>query len=140
MKPGGAQHEVTEVFSGDDDGLLWLTLGFTSPDPHDVLHIACGKTATGVAGEDELYLERTDQDLACSGQVLALAAGEGCIALSLTPEGASSLKLGEHTCFTFNEHPALLALARVQLAQMRASGQACITIQLDQEGTPGHVG
>jgi len=129
-----AQYEVMELFSGDSDGLLWLSLGFISSDPLDVLHIACGKTATGVAGEDALYLERADQSDACSGQVLALVARQGCIALSLTQEGASSLQLQQHTRFTFNEQPVLFASAEAQLARMRASGQTCIVVQRDQDG------
>jgi len=130
----GAQYEVAELFSGDDDGLLWLTLGFASAaEPLDVLHVACGASATGIAEEDALYLERNDQDLACSGQVLALVAGDGSIALSLTPQGAASLQLPAQTRFSFKQHPALFAPAAAQLARMRASGQACIEVH-------GHVG
>lgn len=130
----GALYEVAEVFSGDDNGLLWLSLGFISSEPLDVLHIACGATATGVAEEDALYLERNDQDLACSGQVLSLVAGDGRIAFSLTPEGASSLGLPAQTRFGFKQHPALFAPAAAQLARMRASGQACIVVQPGREG------
>ena len=131
-----ATFDVAELFLGDDDGLLWLTLGFVSPaEPLDVLHIACGKVATGVADEDALYLERTDQDLACSGQVLALAAHEGGVLLRLTAEGAAALGLPLHTRFTFLEHPELLAQAAAQLAQMAACGQSCIAVH-DAAGDP----
>lgn len=131
-----ATFDVAELFFGDDDGLLWLTLGFASPaEPLDVLHLACGKAATGVAEEDALYLERADQDLACSGQVLALAVHNGGLALSLTPEGAASLDLPQHTRFTFLEHPELLTLAAAQLAQMAACGQSCIVVH-DAAGSP----
>lgn len=129
-----AQYEVAEAFSGDDNGLLWLSLGFVSPEPLDVLHIACGETATGVAEEDALYLERNDQDLACSGQVLLLVAGDGHIACSLTPEGASLLGLPAQARFSFQQHPALFAPAAAQLARMRSSGQACIVMQPGREG------
>jgi hypothetical protein len=129
-----AQYEVTEIFNGEDYGLLWLTLGFISQQPLDVLHIACGETATGVAEEDALYLERNDQDLACSGQVLSLVARDGSIAFSLTREGASSLGLPAQTRFSFKEHPALFTPAAVQLARMKASGQACIVVQPGQDG------
>lgn len=130
-KPAAAAtFDVAELFVGDDDGLLWLTLGFASPaEPLDVLHIVCGKAATGLADEDALYLERTDQDLACSGQVLALTACATTLALHLTAEGAAALGLPTHTRFTFNENPALFAQATAQLALMSACGQACIAVQ-----------
>jgi hypothetical protein len=86
----------------------------------------CGKAPTGILEEDALYLERTSQDLACSGEVLALAVrGEG-LALALTPEGAGALDLPEHTRFDFEAQPALFAQAAVHLAQMAAVGHACI--------------
>jgi hypothetical protein len=118
-----------DVISGDDNGLLWLTLGFISPDPLDVLHIACGESATSVMEEDVLYLERNDQDLACSGQVMKLVACDDHIALSLTPEGASSLGLPAQTHFSFRQHPALFAAGAAQMARMAASGQTCIKVQ-----------
>jgi hypothetical protein len=44
-----ATFDVAELFVGDDDGLLWLSLGFASPtEPLDVLHIVCGKAATAL--------------------------------------------------------------------------------------------
>ena len=122
--------DVVELFVGDDDGMLWLTLGFASlGEPLDVLHIVCGKTPTGILEEDALYLERTSQDLACSGEVLALALqGEGLV-LALTPEGAGALELPEHVRFTFKAQPALFAQAVEMLAQMEAVGHACITVR-----------
>ncbi len=125
--PAEATFEVAEVFSGDDDGLLWLTLGFVSPaEPLDVLHIACGKVATGAADADALYLERNDQDLACSGQVLALTVNDTDVTLRLTAEGATALGLPTVTRFCFIQHAALHALAADQLARMARSGQSCI--------------
>lgn len=122
--------DVVELFVGDDDGMLWLTLGFASlGEPLDVLHVVCGKTPTGILEEDALYLERTSQDLACSGEVLALAVrGEG-LALALTPEGAGALELPEHVRFTFKEQPALFAQAVGMLAQMEALGHGYITVR-----------
>ncbi|MDP9989984.1 hypothetical protein J2W28_000636 [Variovorax boronicumulans] len=122
--------DVVELFVGDDDGMLWLTLGFASlGEPLDVLHIVCGKTPTGILEEDALYLERTSQELACSGEVLAIALqGEGLV-LALTPEGAGALELPEHVRFTFKAQPALFAQAVEMLAQMEAVGHACITVR-----------
>lgn len=120
--------DVVELFVGDDDGMLWLTLGFASlGEPLDVLHIVCGKVPTGILEEDALYLERTSQDLACSGEVLALAVRGDSLALKLTPEGAGALELPEHTRFTFKAQPALFAEAAGKLAQMEALGHACIS-------------
>jgi hypothetical protein len=129
--PVATVFDVVELFAGgedgDSDGLLWLTLGFASlGEPLDVLHIVCGKTPTGILEEDALYLERTSQDLACSGEVLALAVRDDGLALTLTPEGAGALDLPAHTRFTFEAQPALFAQAVVQLAQMAAVGHACI--------------
>jgi len=131
--PVATVFDVVELFVGDDDGLLWLTLGFVSlGEPLDVLHIVCGRTPTGIPEEDALYLERTSQDLACSGEVVALAVRSDGLALTLTPEGAGALDLPAHTRFTFKAQPALFAQAASHLAQMAAVGHACI-------GTNGHA-
>lgn len=115
--------------TGSDDGLLWLSLGFASAhDPLDVLHIACGAVLTGDAEADALYLERTDQSLACTGQVLQLRAEIDHIALHLTPAGASALQLAEHVRFDFSTPSALRAQALAQLARMADAGQGCIHI------------
>ncbi|MDQ0072707.1 hypothetical protein J2W34_004512 [Variovorax boronicumulans] len=107
--------------------MLWLTLGFASQgEPLDVLHIVCGKTPTGILEEDALYLERTSQDLACSGEVLALAVRSESLVLTLTPEGAGALELPEHVRFTFKTQPTLFAQAAGMLVQMEALGHACI--------------
>lgn len=127
--PVDTTFDVAELFLGNDDGLLWLSLGFASMgEPLDVLHIVCGKAATGVPEEDALYLERTDQDLACTGQVLALEVGDHALALRLTPEGASALELHADTGFTFGTQPGLFAQAAAQLARMAAAGHGCIVL------------
>lgn len=126
-----ARFEVEEVFHGDDDGLLWLTLGYASPrDPLDVLHIACGQP-TGAAEQDALYLEGNDQSLAASGQVLALVAQAGRVELHLTPTGAAALGLAERVVFAFDRQPALFRPAALQLARMADCGQTCIRVAAD---------
>lgn len=121
-------YTIEEVMTGSDDGLLWLSLGFASAhDPLDVLHIACGAVLTGDAEADALYLERTDQSLACTGQVLQLQAEKDRIDLHLTPAGAAALQLAEHTRFHFSAQPALHAQALAQLARMAGAGQGCIS-------------
>lgn len=113
--------------TGSDYGLLWLSLGFASAhDALDVLHIACGAVPTGDAEADALYLERTDQSLACTGEVLQLRAEMDHIALHLTPAGASALQLAEHVRFDFITPSALRAQALAQLARMADAGQSCI--------------
>lgn len=131
--------DVVEVHSGEGDGLQWLSLGFVSEhDPLDVLHIACGQQATGDAACDALYLERTDQDLACSGEVRALRIGAMAIELALSPAGAQALALPEYVRFTFHAQPGLHAQAAAQLARMAAAGQACIVDSDDKENADGH--
>lgn len=127
---------IVEVQSGDGDGLLWLSLGFVSAhDPLDVLHIACGLQATGDADRDALYLERTDQDLACSGEVRELKVGATDIELVLSSAGARALALSERTRFTFDGQPGLHARAVAQLARMVAAGQARITRRIEVDDT-----
>lgn len=136
-RPDASHFAIAEVMAGDDNGLLWLSLGFASAhDPLDVLHIACGAAPTGDAEADALYLERTDQDLACSGEVLQLHAAGDHLALHLTPAGAAALRLGEHTRFDFATQPGLYAQAVAQLARMANGGQACVVLP---PASPGDI-
>ena len=108
----GESIDIVEVHSGDGDGLLRLRLGFVSAhDPLDMLHIACGRQATGDAGCDALYLERTDQDLACSGEVPGLRVGAMDLELAVSPAGALVLALRERVRFTFQAQPGTLTAA-----------------------------
>ena len=134
----GESIDIVEVHSGDGDGLLRLRLGFVSAhDPLDMLHIACGRQATGDADCDALYLERTDQDLACSGEVPGLRVGAMDLELAVSPAGALVLALRERVRFTFQAQPGLLAQAVAQLARMAAAGQACIAFGKDGDGLDG---
>jgi hypothetical protein len=57
---------LVEVMAGSDDGVLWVTLGFSSTlEPDDVLHIVSGSQTLDrpPAAGDGLYLERCDQSL-----------------------------------------------------------------------------
>lgn len=139
MFPSIAEIDIVEVHAGDGDGLLWLSLGFVSAhDPLDVLHIACGQQPTGDAGCDTLYLERTDQDLACSGEVRELRIGALDLDLALSPAGAQALALPERIRFTFRAQPGLHAQAAAQLARMAAAGQACIVVDGGREDADGN--
>ena len=138
MFPSIPEIDIIEVHAGAGDGLLWLSLGFVSAhDPFDVLHIACGQQPTGDAGCDALYLERTDQDMACSGEVRELRIGALDLDLALSPAGAQALALPERIRFTFHAQPGLHAQA-AQLARMASAGQACIVIDGGGEDADGN--
>lgn len=127
--PPFARLAIEEVMMGGNDGLLWLSLGFASAhNPLDVLHLACGTVPTGHAEADALYLERTDQDLACNGQVVRLQADRARIDLHLTAAGAAALQMAEFIRFDFSAQPELFAQTLAQLARMAAAGQACIAL------------
>jgi hypothetical protein len=124
--------EIEEVFTEDGD-LLVLSLGFSSAnDPLDVLHLACGRQRSGhqpPRGEDLLYLERTDQDLACDGrEVVRLAGRRDHVELVLSEEGARLLQLPDIVRFRFDAHPELLPIALAQLTAMAVAGQDRIVI------------
>jgi len=134
-----AEIDIVEVQAGDGDGLLWLSLGFVSAhDPLDVLHIACGQRPTGDVGCDALYLERTDQDLACGGGVCGLRIGASDLGLALSPAGAQALALPGRIRFTFRAQPGLHGQAAAQLARMAAAGQACIVVDEGREDADGN--
>lgn len=127
MAQSSGTFEVEEVFTEQHD-LLVLSLGFISPEnPLDILHFACGRTRSGEIPppiEDLLYIERTDQDLACdSRDLLTLAATAEGIALHLTEAGAEALRLPQQTLFRFDRHPHLLPQAAALLTAMSAAGQ-----------------
>jgi hypothetical protein len=128
----GAPFQVEEVFAEEND-LLVLSLGFVSAEnPLDVIHIVCGREKSGREPppvEDLLYIERTDQSLACDGRdVVSLAGYDDRIVLALTPEGARTLSLSERTVFRFDQHPDLIASAIGILAAMVSAGQEQVTV------------
>ncbi|MGX1788921.1 hypothetical protein ACWIGM_19410 [Bosea sp. NPDC055332] len=124
--------EVEEVLVENGE-LVVLSLGFASArEPLDVLHIVSGTALSGKQPrpvEDELYLERTDQSLACTGGVERITCREGEIVMTLTAQAAELLQLSQVTCFTFEAHPALYGQAAGQLAAMaRIGGRSEIAI------------
>lgn len=119
--------EVEEVFTEHPE-LIVLSLGFASAhDPLDVLHFACGRQRSGrqpPPAQDLLYVERTDQSLACDGREVVGLTGHGDhIELRLTDEGARLLGLAPCTRFGFNAHPELRAPALAQIEAMARAGQ-----------------
>lgn len=115
--------QIQEVMT-ESDNWLALSLGFVSPrDPLDTLHFVSAKHPDG---KTPLYLERKDQSLSCTGQVIRLACEDGGITLSLTEEGARSLHLEPTVHFSFEEHPELLAIAARQLGAFGLAGHADI--------------
>lgn len=122
--------EVEEVFTEHPE-LIVLSLGFASAhDPLDVLHFACGHQRSGRQPppvEDLLYVERTDQSLACDGREVVGLTGYGDhIELRLTGEGARLLGLAPCTRFGFNAHPELRAPALAQIEAMARAGQPSV--------------
>ncbi|MBO9680681.1 MAG: hypothetical protein J7556_20815 [Acidovorax sp.] len=122
--------EVEEVFTEHPE-LIVLSLGFASAhDPLDVLHFACGRLRSGrqpTPVEDLLYVERTDQSLACDGREVVGLTGYGDhIELRLTGEGARLLGLAPCTRFGFNAHPELRAPALAQIEAMARAGQPSV--------------
>lgn len=121
--------QVGEVFTEEND-----LLALASPeDPLDIIHFACGRERSGSSpplAEDLLYVERTDQSLACDGRdVLRLTGYSGRIKLVLTQAGADALKLPAHTVFRFDQYPALLGAAITVLTAMVTAGQTQVAIE-----------
>ena len=132
-----ATFQVEEVTTQPDD-LLVLSLGFASArDPLDVLHFACGRARSGIDPpplEDELYVERTDQSLACEGRdILSLTGYGDYIELVLSEAGMCSLELGRCTRFRFDAHPDLLPLALRPLAAMAGPGQRNVHLRTETD-------
>ena len=124
--------ETEEVFTEEGD-LLMLSLGFSSAsDPLDVLHLACGRQHSGHQPprvEDLLYIERTDQDLACDGrEVVQLAGRRDHVELVLREAGVRLIRLPQIVRFRFDARPELLPVALAQLRAMAAAGQDRIVI------------
>ncbi|CAD5277890.1 conserved hypothetical protein [Bosea sp. 62] len=95
-------------------------------------HVACGRQRGGRQPprvEGLLYLERTDQGLACDGcEVIRLAARLDHVELVLSEEGARLLQLPRLVRFRFGTRPELLPTALAQLKVMAAAGQDCVVI------------
>lgn len=123
--------EVEEVLVENGE-LIVLSLGFASAgEPLDVLHIVSGTALSGQQprpAEDELYLERTDQSLACTGGVERITCGEDEIVVMLTAQATELLQLSRVTSFSFQAHPGLYGQAVGQLRVMTRIGRSEIAI------------
>lgn len=123
--------EVEEVLVETGE-LIVLSLGFASAgEPLDVLHIVSGRALSGRQPrpvEDELYLERTDQSLACTGGVERIICGEDEITVILMAQAAELLQLPMTVHFSFGLHPDLHPKAAGQLAAMARIGRGEILI------------
>ncbi len=85
---------LEEVMSGESDGTLWVSLGFSSPlNAKDVLHVVCGNKRPGPEDppEQDIYLERFDQSYSTPDGAEGIAVGARQIKLSLTRKGAHAL-------------------------------------------------
>lgn len=137
MSGGADRLDVEEVLVENGD-LIVLSLGFASAgEPLDVLHIVGGRALSGKQPrpvEDELYLERTDQGLSCTGGVEGITCGGGGIIVMLTAEAAKLLQLARVTRFTFKTRPELYAQAVGQLSAMARAGRSEIVIASAGDG------
>ena len=89
-------YPIEEVHSGEDDGSLWVSLGFASQDnPLDVLHIVCTlqpdaqDRALGMAA---LYLERDDQSRGGYAGADRILAGADAVTVELNAAGRERLE------------------------------------------------
>ncbi|MBO9629689.1 MAG: hypothetical protein J7516_09665 [Shinella sp.] len=98
--------QVEEVFAEEND-LLVLSLAFASPEgPLDIVHIACGRARSGSSpppAEDLLYVERTDQELACDGRDVLRLADRIELGSRKPAADALSLPAHTHTLFRFDK-------------------------------------
>jgi hypothetical protein len=80
---------VQSVKSGTADGVLWVSVGFTSTaQPHDVLHVAC---APDTDAGDGLYLERLDQAHSCYSGAHRIVVGMSSLEFHFTQRGTRCL-------------------------------------------------
>lgn len=131
MSDEAARFEVEEVLVENGE-LIVLSLGFASAgEPFDVLHIVSGAALSGRQPrpvEDQLYLERTDQSLACTGGVERIVCGEGEVVVTLTAQAAKLLQLSRITHFAFEARPELYAQTVDQLIATARLGHGEIVI------------
>lgn len=114
--------EVEEMRSGEDDHVIWVSLGFKSElSADDVLFIVCGKTVDEQdreLGMDGLYFERLDQINSCYNAAERIYVSEGAVELDLTGEGARGLKLPELVHFDCDSVASEFRDARKLLKKM----------------------
>lgn len=115
-------YPIEEIHSGEDDGCLWVSLGFASPDaPLDVLHIVCAlrpdaqDRALGMAA---IYLERDDQSRGGYAGADRIHAGEDAVTVELNAAGRDCLEFDAPLRLTWTHAPpgrreALAILARM---------------------------
>lgn len=120
-------YPIEEIHSGEDDGCLWVSLGFASEDrPLDVLHIVCAlrpdaqDRALGMAA---IYLERDDQSRGGYAGADRIHAGEQAVALALNDDGRRSLEFDAALRLTWTDAQAGKREALAILARM--SGYEC---------------
>lgn len=104
--------EIVEIGSGEDEDMLWVSLGFESElSPHDVLFIVCGKELfeqDRELGMDGLYFERFDQAYSCYHAARKIFVDETSVDVDFEPDGSRELELPES--IRFDCRPALPGL------------------------------
>lgn len=124
--------EVCEIFTENNE-LISLSLGFEShDDPYDILHIVSGKSlsnSTPKPLEDNLYLERTDQSLSCTGEVVSIKVENQLIKIEFTEVGSLSLGFDRVVEFSFSDFPEFFERAVNSLKLIASVGHQEIILQ-----------
>jgi len=120
-------YPIEEAHSGEDDGCLWVSLGFASAQqPLDVLHIVCAlrpERQDRALGMADIYLERDHQSRGGYAGADRIRAGEDAVTVELNAAGRDRLAFDTDLRLTW---PAALPGRREALAILaRMSGYEC---------------
>ncbi len=89
------RYVLEEIMSGQDQGCVWVTLGFSSKrEKNDVLHIVCAEVVTEQDrrnGTASLYLERLDQGEACYSPATSVLVTRTSVEVRLNKKDAGVL-------------------------------------------------
>lgn len=118
---------LEEIKSGDDNGCLWISLGYVSEDnPYDVLHIVVAKEVDEQdrrLSHNVVYLEGDDQDKSCYGGAAYITVTQDAVALSLNTQGLNSLGFSRSPTFVGLESTSGGAAAKKVFEEM--AGYEC---------------
>ena len=119
--------QLVSVQSGEDDGCLWVSLGFTSAlQKYDVLHVVCGQEVDDQdrkLGMDGIYLERFDQAYSGYKGAREITVSESRVEVLLTKRGAKDLAFSGPVSFMCSKR--LKGYAHAVRVFRRMSEQEC---------------
>jgi hypothetical protein len=114
---------VEEIHSGLDNDCLWVSIGFISDDPLDVLHIVCPTVITEQDRQTDtadIYVERRDQSEGCYAGISELFVSKEHIDIQFSEKGQQGLGLPSSVRFVIPETLNGLTDAIKTFAQMSA--------------------